>query len=197
MPAAAACRPSICALPSMPSPPSKPRCSTCSASFWACRWPRCSGEGQQRDAVEVLGYLFYVGDRKKTDLPYRERAGCERRLAAPAPRRSADAGSRRAPRRSRACALRLQRLQAEGRRAARATQEMEAVDGAGGTLSRSAHHARSERRLVARGSHRAVPRPARRAGLRRRSVRRRERLLRAAKSWPNSAAPPACPPRPT
>lgn len=30
------------------------------------------GEGQQRDAVEMLGYLFYVGDRKKTDLPYVE-----------------------------------------------------------------------------------------------------------------------------
>lgn len=30
------------------------------------------GEGQQRDAVEMLGYLFYVGDRRKTDLPYRE-----------------------------------------------------------------------------------------------------------------------------
>src|SRR5262249_25306740 len=28
------------------------------------------GEGQQRDAVETLGYLFYVGDRSKTDLPY-------------------------------------------------------------------------------------------------------------------------------
>ncbi|MBB4224441.1 glucarate dehydratase [Variovorax guangxiensis] len=28
------------------------------------------GEGQQRDAVQMLGYLFYVGDRKKTDLPY-------------------------------------------------------------------------------------------------------------------------------
>jgi len=28
------------------------------------------GEGQQRDAVEVLGYLFFVGDREKTDLPY-------------------------------------------------------------------------------------------------------------------------------
>jgi len=28
------------------------------------------GEGQQRDAVEMLGYLFYVGDRPKTDLPY-------------------------------------------------------------------------------------------------------------------------------
>ncbi|WP_440532010.1 glucarate dehydratase [Variovorax sp. YR566] len=28
------------------------------------------GEGQQRDAVQMLGYLFYVGDRKKTDLSY-------------------------------------------------------------------------------------------------------------------------------
>jgi len=28
------------------------------------------GEGQQRDAVEMLGYLFFVGDRTKTDLPY-------------------------------------------------------------------------------------------------------------------------------
>jgi glucarate dehydratase len=29
------------------------------------------GEGQQRKSVEVLGYLFYIGDRKKTNLPYR------------------------------------------------------------------------------------------------------------------------------
>jgi glucarate dehydratase len=28
------------------------------------------GEGQQRDAVEMLGYLFYVGDRRRTNLPY-------------------------------------------------------------------------------------------------------------------------------
>src|SRR3954470_2689368 len=28
------------------------------------------GEGQQRTSVEMLGYLFYVGDRKKTGLPY-------------------------------------------------------------------------------------------------------------------------------
>ena len=30
------------------------------------------GEGQQRDAVQMLGYLFYVGDRRLTDLPYAE-----------------------------------------------------------------------------------------------------------------------------
>jgi glucarate dehydratase len=29
------------------------------------------GEGLQRNAVEMLGYLFFVGDRRKTDLPYR------------------------------------------------------------------------------------------------------------------------------
>ncbi|MBV7505488.1 glucarate dehydratase [Bacillus sp. sid0103] len=28
------------------------------------------GEGQQRDKVKTLGYLFYIGDRNKTDLPY-------------------------------------------------------------------------------------------------------------------------------
>ncbi len=28
------------------------------------------GEGQQRDAVQMLGYLFFIGDRARTDLPY-------------------------------------------------------------------------------------------------------------------------------
>ncbi len=28
------------------------------------------GDGQQRQEVEMLGYLFFVGDRRKTDLPY-------------------------------------------------------------------------------------------------------------------------------
>jgi glucarate dehydratase len=28
------------------------------------------GEGQQRDSVLILGYLFYVADRRKTNLPY-------------------------------------------------------------------------------------------------------------------------------
>ena len=34
--------------------------------------PICAllGDGQQRDEVEMLGYLFFVGDRTKTDLPY-------------------------------------------------------------------------------------------------------------------------------
>lgn len=29
------------------------------------------GDGQQRDSVEMLGYLFYLGDRNKTLLAYR------------------------------------------------------------------------------------------------------------------------------
>ena len=33
------------------------------------------GEGHQRDSVAMLGYLFYVGDRQKTDLPYRSEPG--------------------------------------------------------------------------------------------------------------------------
>lgn len=28
------------------------------------------GDGQQRSEIDVLGYLFYIGDRNKTDLPY-------------------------------------------------------------------------------------------------------------------------------
>jgi glucarate dehydratase len=35
------------------------------------------GEGQQRDAVEVLGYLFFVGDRAKTSFPYSSEPNAE------------------------------------------------------------------------------------------------------------------------
>ena len=35
------------------------------------------GEGQQRDAVEMLGYLFFVGDKGKTDLPYASEPGAD------------------------------------------------------------------------------------------------------------------------
>jgi glucarate dehydratase len=33
------------------------------------------GEGRQRDRVRALGYLFFVGDRRKTDLDYRAADG--------------------------------------------------------------------------------------------------------------------------
>src|SRR5471030_442721 len=35
------------------------------------------GEGQQRDAVKMLGYLFYVGDRTATSLAYRNEADAD------------------------------------------------------------------------------------------------------------------------
>jgi glucarate dehydratase len=35
------------------------------------------GDGQQRDAVEMLGYLFYVGDRNATDLEYASEADAD------------------------------------------------------------------------------------------------------------------------
>lgn len=33
------------------------------------------GDGQQRNEVEMLGYLFYIGDRRLTDLAYRSQEG--------------------------------------------------------------------------------------------------------------------------
>ena len=35
------------------------------------------GEGMQREAVEILGYLFYIGDRNKTTLHYRSEPDAE------------------------------------------------------------------------------------------------------------------------
>ena len=39
--------------------------------FLNCPLRRCSAKDSSAPRVPVLGYLFYVGDRKKTDLPYR------------------------------------------------------------------------------------------------------------------------------
>jgi len=35
------------------------------------------GDGQQRDEVEMLGYLFFIGDRNKTALDYRDESGAD------------------------------------------------------------------------------------------------------------------------
>ena len=35
------------------------------------------GEGQQRNAVEMLGYLFFIGERSKSNLPYRDESGAD------------------------------------------------------------------------------------------------------------------------
>jgi glucarate dehydratase len=85
------------------------------------------GEGQQRDAVEMLGYLFYVATAPRpTALCRRRRARHADAWLPPAPRGGDDARSHRAPGRGGARALRLQRLQAQGRRAA-GDEEVDAV----------------------------------------------------------------------
>ncbi len=43
------------------------------------------GEGRQRTSVPVLGYLFFVGDRRKTRPTLCQRTGGRRRVVAPAP----------------------------------------------------------------------------------------------------------------
>ena len=59
------------------------------------------GTGQHRKAARMLGYLFYVGDRTKTDLPYQ--AGSGARITGTASgtrkrsRRKASSGRRRPP----------------------------------------------------------------------------------------------------
>lgn len=77
------------------------------------------GEGQQRSEVEMLGYLFFIADRNQTDLPYRGEPDAAdawfrvRNEAAMTPEaivRLAEAAY---------SALRLQRLQAQGRGLAR------------------------------------------------------------------------------
>jgi len=35
------------------------------------------GEGKQRDSIEALGYLFFIGDRMKTNLAYRSEADAD------------------------------------------------------------------------------------------------------------------------
>ena len=35
------------------------------------------GQGRQRERIETLGYLFFLGDRRKTNLPYRSEAKSE------------------------------------------------------------------------------------------------------------------------
>ena len=110
------------------------------------------GDGQQRDRVQALGYLFFVGDRTKTDLAYRSGADEDagRRRVAPDPaRRGADPRRRRATGRGRARALRLPRLQAQGRRAARARRG-QGRHRAGRPLPRRANHVGPQRRLAAR-----------------------------------------------
>src|ERR1019366_9095630 len=153
------------------------------------------GEGRQRDSVPVLGYLFYVGNRRKGDLAYREPGETgdawlalrdEPALDAKAVVRLAEAAQARYG----FVDFKLKGGVLGG------DEELEAVTAlqerfpdARIALDRTAA-GRSQRRPVCCATATTCsPTPKTRAA--------RRRAFRAAKSWPSSAAPPACQRRPT
>ncbi len=164
--------------------------------------PLCAllGEGQQRGAVEMLGYLFFIGDRKKTNLPYRgdhasDRNGGDDWLRL----RDEEALTRT---RWCACAEAAhERYGFSDFKLKGGVLQRRAGDGnrhrPGAAFSQGAHHARPQRRLVAEGSDRAVQEARTMSWPMPRTPAARKRVIRAAKSWRNSAAPPAFPPPPT
>ncbi len=124
------------------------------------------GEGRQRDRVEVLGYLFYVGDRGRTDLPYRSepqagndwfRLRNEKAMDAAAVVRLAEATHE---------LYGFNDFKLKGG-VLRGEEEVEAIRALHERFPGRARHARPERRLAPRGRHPPLPRPARRHGLRR------------------------------
>ena len=82
MPAAAARRPSTCARPSTPSPALECALLDLLGQHLGVPVAALLGEGVQREVVPVLGYLFYVGDRSKTELRLSRAPATRRRLAA-------------------------------------------------------------------------------------------------------------------
>ena len=148
------------------------------------RRPAARGAARRRPAARRGrdARLSLLRRRPHPDEPAVRRSGVgarqRRRLVPRAPRRGAQPRRHRAPGRGGAGEVRLQRLQAEGRRAARRR-------GSGGraraarALPRGARDARSERRLAPEGCGPPAARPARRARLCGGSVRRRGWLLRA------------------
>ncbi len=136
------------------------------------------GDGQQRSSVEMLGYLFYVGDRRKTDLPYRDGSGekddwlrlrDEEALTPGAVVRLAEAAQAR---------YGFNDFKLKGG-VLRGEEEIEAVTALAERFPDARDHDRPERRLVARGGGPPLPRHARRPGLRRGPLRGGGRLLRA------------------
>ena len=133
------------------------------------------GEGQQRDAVEMLGYLFYVGDRRRTDRPYREptardgwmRLRDEEALTPDAIARLAEAAHE---------TYGFNDFKLKGGVLA-GEDEIAAVTAIHDALPGGPRHPRSERRLVARRGDPPVQGAGRRARLRGGSVRGRGRLL--------------------
>ena len=134
-------------------------------------------EGQQRDSVAMLGYLFYLGDRTATDLAYLSeddatdawhRLRHEQALTPDAIVRLAEAAEAR---------YGFQDFKLKGG-VLSGTEEAEAVTALKRRFPEARHHAGPQRGLVAGRGGRAGRRAARRARLRRGSLRRRGRLLR-------------------
>ena len=135
------------------------------------------GDGQQRDRVQALGYLFFVGDRTKTDLAYQSAADeaadadewlrirHEEALTPEAVVRLAEAAAR---------PVRLPRLQAQGRRAARGRRG-QGRHRARRPVPRCPNHLGPQRRMAARRRDQDLPRADRCARVRRGSGRARGR----------------------
>ena len=126
------------------------------------------GEGQQRDAVDVLGYLFFIGDRRKASVAYRDGSGARDRWES---LRDEEALTPEA-----VVALAEAAYDKYGFRYFKLKGGV--LRGAGDrghsrlacTLPAGAYHARPQWRVVAGAGHRAVPRSARRAGVCRRPM---------------------------
>lgn len=113
------------------------------------------GDGQQRDSVRVLGYLFYVGDPDRTDLEYVREPDSRRGLVPDPPRGGPVPRGDRPAGRGRVRPLRLPGLQAQGRCPA-GRRGGRGRTGPEGPLPRGADHPRPERGVVAARGGRAV-----------------------------------------
>ena len=153
------------------------------------------GEGQQRKSVEMLGYLFYIGDRRKTPLAYRSdvdaqddwlRLRNEEALSGEAIVRLAEAAYAR---------YGFKDFKLKGG-VLRGEQEIEAVRAlarrfpeARITLDPNGAWSLDEAVSLCRNQHDVLAYAEDPCGA--------ERGLSVGKSWRNSAAPPACRLRPT
>ena len=122
------------------------------ASTSACRSPSCSATGQQRDrGADARLPVLRRRPRRAPTCPTCAEPRRRRRLGAGcAARRRMTPEAVVAPRRGRAGPLRLHRLQAQGRRAARRARRSTAVTALARALPRRADHPRPQRRLAAR-----------------------------------------------
>jgi glucarate dehydratase len=154
--------------------------------------PVCAllGDGQQRQRVQMLGYLFYVGDRQQTDLAYRSepdqaddwlRLRHEKAMTPEAVVRLAEAAQAR---------YGFQDFKLKGG-VLRGEEEVEAVVALHERFPKPA----SPSTRTAAGCSKtpfvfcattAAPWPMPK------TPAAQKACSRAAKSWPNSAAPPAC-----